>query len=131
MGTILVRGVVGAVASLSLSSVAVAQDVERITVQATRVMSTKTVGRTSSGVPIVDVSVSYGVSTGGLDLSSGAGAAELEKRVSDAARTACKEIDRQYPDATPSNAECAKAATDKAMVKVHELVAAAQKASGK
>jgi len=44
---------------------------------------------------------------------------------------ACKEISRQYPDSTPSDDICAKAAADKAMVKVHELVAAAGKASAK
>ena len=53
---------------------------------------------------------------------------ELEKRVNDAAQTACKELGRQYPIATPSDAECAKTAAEKAMVKVHELVAAAKAA---
>ena len=111
-----------------VSGIAVAQDVERVTVQATRMMTTNTAGRTSIGVPIVDVSLSYGVSVAGLDLASGKGAAELEKRIHDAARAACKEIGRQYPEATPSDTECAKVAADKAMVKARELVAMAQKA---
>jgi len=50
---------------------------------------------------------------------------ELQKRVTDAALAACKEIGRQYPDSTPSEADCAKAATDKAIAKVNELAAAA------
>jgi UrcA family protein len=87
-------------------------------------MSTKWVG-TSSGIPILDVSLSYGVSTAGLDLATKSGATALETRVKDAAAAACKEIGQKYPDATPNEAECAKSATAKAMVKVHELVAAA------
>jgi UrcA family protein len=109
------------------SSFALAQNANEVTVQGTRVLNTKNVGRTSSGIPIVDVSLSYGVSLAGLDLASHAGATELEKRVHDAAMAACKEIGRQYPDATPSTAECAKVAADKAMVQVHELEAAAGK----
>lgn len=123
--------IVGIVASALIGSIAVAQNIEEVTVQATRMLSTKTAGRTASGVPIVDVSLAYGVSTTGLDLASHVGAMELEKRVHDAAMAACKEISKQYPDATPSEADCAKAAAEKAMVRVHELEAAAAKKSGK
>jgi UrcA family protein len=62
-------------------------------------------------------------------VTSAAGAAEIEKRVNDAAKEACKEISAKRPlqQFTTSEAECAKAAADKAMVKVHELEAAAAK----
>ena len=116
----------GAVASVLASGAAIAQNAEEVTVQAKRAVTAKVVGRTSSGVPIVDVSLSYGVSVAGLDLTSSAGADELSKRVNDAAQAACKEIGRQYPNAEPSDAECAKAAADKAMVKANELVTAAR-----
>ena len=116
----------GAVASVLAGGVAVAQNTETVTVQAKRAVSTKVVGRTPYGVPIVDVSLGYGVSLAGLDLASNAGVAELSKRVDDAAQAACKEIARQYPNATPSDAECAKAAAKEAMVKVDKLVAAAR-----
>jgi len=66
-----------------------------------------------------------------LDLATQAGAAELEKRVHNAATAACEELGRKYSDATPSDAACAKAAADAAMVKVHELEAAAAKKSAK
>lgn len=122
---------IAAVVCASISGIGVAQSLDEVTVQGTRILSTKTAGRTASGVPIIDVSLSYGVSTAGLDLASHSGAMELEKRVRDAAMGACKEIGKQYPDATPSDADCAKAATDKAMVKVHALeTAAAKKSSG-
>jgi UrcA family protein len=118
---------VGVAAALFASGAALAQDVQEVKVQATRVMSTKLAGRTASGIPILNISLSYGVSTAGLDLATHSGALELETRVKDAAAAACKEIGRKYPDATPSDAACAKDASAKAMVRVHELVAAAEK----
>ena len=99
--------------------------------QATRTVNAKLVGKTPSGIPIQDVSLSYGVSAADLDLAPAAGAEELEKRVNDAALAACKEVGRQYPLATPSDAECAKAAAKEAMVKARELVHAARKAAAK
>jgi UrcA family protein len=108
-------------------AVAVAQtsaDTAEVTVQSSRMVSS-TIGRSSSGIPIVNVSLSYTVTAVGLDLASLAGAREFEKRVADAAMAACKEISQRYPDSSPDDRACAKAATDKAMVKVHELEAAA------
>jgi UrcA family protein len=128
MTRILIGATVALLAGAAVSAVVVAQDLPEVSVQASRAISTKTVGTTASGVPIQDVSLSYGVSTKGLDLSSYAGAMELKKRVTDAATAACKEISRQYPASTTTeDAECARAATDKAMVKVNELIAAAAK----
>jgi len=72
------------------------QTLGEVTVQATRNVSTKLVGSTSSGIPIKEVSLSYGVSTAGLDLATVAGAEELDKRINDAALAACKEVGRQY-----------------------------------
>jgi hypothetical protein len=39
----------------------------------------------------------------------------------------CKELAIRYPVGTPSESECAKAATEKAMAKVHQLEAAPAK----
>lgn len=117
------------VACALVSSSAVAQDVGEITVQATRLA--KTTFRISGGIPVVDASLSYGVSYADLDLASHAGAMELEKRVHNAAMAACKEIAKQVPDATPSVEDCAKDAEGKAMVKVRELEAAAGKKAAK
>ncbi|HEV2228412.1 MAG TPA: UrcA family protein [Steroidobacteraceae bacterium] len=121
---------VSAAAAL-VAGVALGQGVPEVKVEATRVIASgitaKTVGRTSSGVPIKDITLSYGVSAEGLDLSTHTGALAFEQRVKDAAEQACQDIGRQYPDATPSEAACAKAAADQAMVRVHELVASAEK----
>jgi UrcA family protein len=73
------------------------------------------------------ISLSYGVKAKHLDLSSHAGFMEMQKRANDAAAAACKEISRQYPNSSESDADCAKAAAAKAMVKVNELAAAAAK----
>ena len=119
-----------AAAAALLANIVVAQNIEEITVQGTRSLKTEVVDR-SRTIPIVDVSLGYGVSTAGLDLASAAGVAELDKRVHDAAMAACKEIGRQYPDSTPTDEVCAKRAADKAMVKVREAAAAASKGASR
>lgn len=122
---------ISAAAALALlSGIASAQTPEEIKVEATRPVSTKIVGKSTSGVPIVEYSVSYGVSLVGLNLSTNSGAVEAERRVHEAAVAACKEISRQYPLVQQAPGEdCAKTASDKAMIKVREMVAAAEKSS--
>ena len=80
----------------------------------------------STGVAILRVSLSYGVNIADLDLAAQDGPAVLEKRVKDAAKTACQELGRKYPVSTPSDEDCAKAAADKAMVKARDLIAMAR-----
>ncbi len=133
MKTILMRVAVGAVASALIAGIAAAQaqDMQEITVQGTRLVTTRVVGNSPSGVPVQDISLGYGVVIKGLDLASHEGYLEAEKRVRDVAATACKELARRYPDGTPSEMECAKAAATKAMVVVDGWAARASKASGK
>ncbi len=107
-----------------------AEDLQEVQVEATRIVNTKVVGRTASGVPITEVSVSYRVNLADLNLATHSGATEAERRVSAAADAACKQINRQYPSATPADKTCAKDASDKAMTKVHELVATAESGNG-
>jgi len=128
MKKVLLSAAIGIAGSLWLGGVAVAQGTEEITVTAASVVQ-KDAGGAPGGARLLDMSLSYGVSFKGLDLASHAGAAELEKRVKDAARDACKEISHQRPLAefTTDERTCAKAAADKAMVRVNELIAAAEK----
>jgi UrcA family protein len=118
--------------AIALSMVAIgatsakAQEVEGVTVTGSRIVKER-VGRTPASVPINAISLAYKVSYSDLDLTSSAGKAALEKRVSDAALAACKEISRLHPEAKPDDAACAKAAVDEAMVKVREVIAAAAK----
>ena len=120
----------GLLATVSLGGIAVAQNIEAITVTSSRIVNTR-VDPVPMHLPITSLSLSYGVSLAGLNLATPAGAAELEKRVNDAALAACKEISRQYPHAKPDDATCAKAAVKDAMVKVREAVAAAGKEAAK
>lgn len=128
MRAILARGALTVILTSLIDGSAVAQqkDVEEVEVEATRILSTKVAGRTATGVPIVNISLSYGVNIADLNLASREGADELERRVHDAAHAACKEISRQHPNATPDDAACANAAANRAMVKARELIAQAQ-----
>jgi len=128
MHTLVAAGVLVVAGAMLLDSAAVAQDLQEVTVQAKRAFTTQVTKHLESGVPILDISVSYGVRASDLDLTTQSGAAALKQRVKDAATAACKEISRQYPDATPGEAECAATAAGKAMTQVKRLVAAAQKA---
>jgi UrcA family protein len=119
----------GFASAMLLSSAVIAQGVPEVTVQAKRLLTTKVTERIEGGIPIQDITVTYGVRTSDLDLATHSGATVLEQRVKDAAKMACKEIGRQYPDAMPNEAECANTAAAKAMTQVKELVAAAEKAS--
>ncbi|HYL01642.1 MAG TPA: UrcA family protein [Steroidobacteraceae bacterium] len=118
-------------AAALIAGVALAQELPEVKVQATRIVSSemtaRTVGRSTSGVPIQDVTLSYGVNAAGLDLSTHTGAVAFEQRVKAAAEQACKEIGRQYPNATPSEAVCATTAVDGAMARVQEIIASAEK----
>jgi UrcA family protein len=133
MKTMFVRVAVGAVASGLLAGMAVAQEqnLGEVTVQGTRMVTTKVAGKTSSGIPINQVSLSYGVAIKGLDLGSPAGLMAAEKRVQEVAATACKELVRRYPNGTPSEQECVKTSTDKAMFIVNGWAALASKAPAK
>ena len=124
---------VAAVSGL-LGTVAVSKDLEEVTVIGARtVASEKLVSHPQGGPTIKEISISYEVGYGGLDLASSTGATELRKRVQEAANAACKDIGEQRPllDLTPDVAECARSDVARAMVKVHELVAAAEKKRAK
>jgi len=102
-----------------------AAPVQEVTVQAARPVTT-TVGRNpTTGAPIQQVEVEHRVSYADLDLATPAGSRALEKRVSDAAAAACKELDQLYPLEKP-DAACAKRAADAAMPEVHTAVKAAE-----
>jgi UrcA family protein len=118
--------------ALALAAVAIGgsgaygQDVEGIIVKGSR-MVVENIGRSPSGVPISEISLSYKVNYSDLDLGTTQGKAALEKRINDAARAACKEIGRLHPGAKPDDADCAKAAVDEAMIRMREAIAAAGK----
>jgi len=125
---ILISAAAGLFTAALVGSIAVAQVIDTVTVEASRAVSTK-VGYTSSRVPISEVSLTYRVSISDLDLASSEGALEVEKRVHETAQDACKKLGRMYRDAKPSDAECAKETFDKAMVGIRNVIANARKPS--
>lgn len=133
MNRILVAMGVGMALSVATASIGATPDLQEIVVTAKGVIVETPTGKSASGVPIVDMSVSYGVSYAGLDLSSAAGVAEIEKRVNDAAKDACHEIGAKRPaqQFTTTELQCTKASVEKAMVRVHELIAEAGKRTSK
>jgi UrcA family protein len=110
-------------ATALLSGGALAQQIEGITVQASRVEKME-VGRTSSGLPVWVLSVDHVVSYADLDLTTAEGMATLKSRIREAARHGCREIGMDEPTAQPEDWVCTKLATKEAMDKVNALVAA-------
>jgi UrcA family protein len=114
--------------ALSAGSAAVAaENLGEVSIHATRMITSKVVGRTSSGVPIEEVTLSHQVTSAGLDIASHSGAMEFEKRIADAASSACKELGEKFPNVTQSDAACAKAAAEPALAQARELEAAARR----
>jgi UrcA family protein len=119
-----VAGVVAAV----VGGNALAQTPENaeVLVESHRAVETS-VGKSYTGIPIVDVSLGYTVTSKGLDIGTPAGAREFEARVKNAATAACKELGQRYPNSSTSDSECVKKATDQAMARAHQLEDAAAK----
>ena len=105
---------------------ATAQNAKEVNIQATRAINEKVIAYITGGGKIIELTLSYPVNFADLDITSVSGAAELEKRVQDAARAACAEIGSKHPNATPSDAVCAQKAEAKALSEVRKLVAAAR-----
>jgi UrcA family protein len=119
-------GLVAAVAVVA-SDATLAQQTSDITVEAARPVKV-VVGHSSNNASIEELSLTGHVTFADLDLRTRAGATELEKRVSDAARDLCGQLDKLNPlikyDVAPP---CVKQATDDAMVKARAAIAAADK----
>lgn len=94
-----------------------AAEIEEIVVTGRRII-TRTVSRTPVGATLNEMTLSYRIRYDDLDLHTGAGRSELERRVGDAALAACKEIGRVYPLAEPNDAECARLSRARAMEEV-------------
>ncbi len=122
---------VGAVAAAITGSSVIAQNepMQEVLVEASRLVSTTVLGKSSSGIPINQVSMGYTVTAQGLDIGTPIGARAFEARLSDAAAAACRDLGRRYPHSGTSDVECIKDATDRAIAKARQLedAVAAQK----
>jgi len=94
-----------------------ADQLETVTVTGSRGVSEKQVASSAIGAPINEITVSYRVKIGDLDLKTVDGQKELHKRVTTAATAACREIDRiAFGNATSTDdATCIKKAFDEAV----------------
>ena len=98
--------------------------VEDLTVRA----APRSLGRSSTtGAPIRLVSVSRVVTYRDLDLATPWGARELESRIKQAARSACREIDVFHPIATSDSPPCYRAAVEDALAQAQIAVEDAQR----
>jgi len=120
----------GALAVSNPSAAAEPAKLEQVRVETSRIVTTEA-GKSYTGLPMSNVSLSYEVSLDDLNLATAAGAATAEKRIQTAAAAACDEIEKAHPSASPSNAECAKKAAAGPLTKVRAAVAAAQKTTSK
>lgn len=114
-----------ATAGLAVALPATAKPMEEIVVGAPH---KTTVGRTTTGIPITQIAVRSRVRYGDLDLTSRAGAAALENRIREAARTSCRSIDAQLPLDRSSDRSCMRHAVDGAMLQARAAMAAERKA---
>ena len=101
---------------------------QEVTVIAERPTST-IVGRAgATGAPIELIELRHRVSYADLNLATASGANALNKRVKDAAKAACDELDKLYP-LKERDSKCADKAADAAKGQVDAAIAAAEKKS--
>ena len=129
LGALAALGVSGA-APVSSGSAQPAADrpaVGQIYVVAPHEVNRREVGRTAYGAPIEEVTLTHRVGYADLDLTKQADVDVLTMRVKNAAMTACKELDKLYPErdyapAVQMPRTCFRAAMDGAMPQVVEAV---------
>jgi UrcA family protein len=98
-----------------------------VTVVARRDVNVEVVGRGSNGAPVELITLTRRISYADLDLSTHTGAVDLEKRVTETAQAACKELNKHYPLTVPAeNPSCVKQAADGGMAQAHAAIAAAE-----
>jgi UrcA family protein len=97
----------------------IAQPTEVVVVEAARALKAPS---PSSVATVREVSLQGWVRYADLDLSTGAGANELEKRIGQTAKELCKELDDKYPLIEGDN--CVKNAVDAAMVDARKAIGA-------
>lgn len=120
MKTIHAGSALAVIAALIVAASASAGPLETVTVTGSRALTEKDAGKTIEGVPLKEVSLTYRVKITDLDPSTAAGRAEIEKRVTAAAKAACEEIDRlaMGDPTSPNDTVCVQQAVEAAMAKI-------------
>ena len=108
-----------------VAAAAMGQAMEIVTVEAVREVI---VGKSSTGVPIKELSVRSSVSYADLDLTTETGVAALKKRVEDTAKSNCKEIKVEVPAEGSTVEKCIKDALGGATPQIDKAIADAKAA---
>ena len=106
----------------------VAQQVSEIIVEAPYLR--QQVGRTSSGAAVELITLTKRVSYADLNLAMQADVEQLNKRIDDTAKGACKQLDSLYP-LDPTDPNCVKKAVDGGMAQAKVAIAAASGAKSR
>ena len=128
-----IQVVLTAVALAMTGTSAIAQQTETSEVKIEASRSVQRIGTSTIGAPIEIVQLTRRVNYADLDLATHRGALDLERRINDTAKAACKQLDTLYPLGTTEGPgkegkSCVKAAVDSAMVQAQASIAAAEKA---
>jgi UrcA family protein len=116
---------IAAAGATLLSAGAYGQAMEVVTVEAVREII---VGKSAIGAPIKELSIRSRVTFADLDLTTAAGAAALQKRVEDTAKSTCKEIKVDLPAEGSSVEKCVKDALAGAQPQIDKAIAEAKAA---
>lgn len=116
---------IAAAGATLLSAGAYGQAMEVVTVEAVREII---VGKSAIGAPIKELSIRSRVTFADLDLTTAAGAAALQKRVEDTAKSTCKEIKVDLPAEGSSVEKCIKDALAGAQPQIDKAIAEAKAA---
>ncbi len=94
------------------------------------VINKKIISMSRTGLPTEEVTVTRRVGYSDLDLKTHLGTLALKRRVEQAARLACKQIDALYPLERREAPSCIRQAIAGANAQVEEAIAAAHRNSG-
>jgi UrcA family protein len=100
--------------------------VDEVTVKAIR---GEQVGRTSNGIPIVEVATERRVTFADISLTTDSGVKVFEARIRDAARSACGELQQKYPIPVQDGTDCYSEAVAAAMNEAQKAIETAKQAA--
>lgn len=113
-------------ATVCLPAAALADNaMETITITA-GVMAKTTLEHSAIGVPTELVTVAHRVSYADLNLATHSGAMALKRRVESAARQACEQLDKLYPNEEPELPRCIHRAVNQASRQVDRAIITAE-----
>jgi UrcA family protein len=117
-----------AIALAMASAAAVAQQADQMPNDKNEAVKVERTTRSYTGIPIEHLEVDRPVSYANLDLTTPSGAAELKRRIAEAAKEACQQLDTADPFdlSDTDDFSCVKAATGSALKQANAAIVAAR-----